>query len=418
MAKLVRLPAKVDRWFVKGRFNPNSPVQIRNLMAAYGETARPGKHSKTQQPSTNRDVMKRLAKTHQVFADIQAYKDVKKMDSTYATGLVAHCDKEARIHASFTHRPYTMRLACQNPNLQNIPDDEDDDSMARRFRRCIVAGPECTLVSADFAGIEAVQTGWYAGDRDYYRLARLGVHSYLVASRLGLSVDLQSDDETLSRLLGDIKREHHDKKIYKQLKRVVHRTNYGSGPYGMHMDDPELFGSIQEAEDLQAFYYTLCPKLAQWHAQVRTLAHAQGFLGGNDHPYRFKAWFWDVMHFDQGKDRMVRGSDWNKVIAYYPQSSSAGNLFDACLRLMDKDEVNYYVGDVYFGKTPIRALIHDEILFEVPKKELDEFLKRARLGMEYPVLRQPLNKTWGMGEFMTHKVEMKIGPNWADMEAV
>jgi hypothetical protein len=124
------------------------------------------------------------------------------------------------------------------------------------------------------------------------------------------------------------------------------------------------------------------------------------------------------MHYERGRDRMVRGADWNKVIAYYPQSSSAGNLFDACLLLMDPESQNYYVGDVYHGKTPIRALIHDEILFEVPKDKLDFFLFRCRGAMEYPIYCQPLRESWNMGQFMAHKVDIKVGNNWADMEIV
>ncbi|MCP4900196.1 MAG: hypothetical protein GY906_24760 [bacterium] len=417
MATLVRRPAKVTRWFVHGEFNPGSPKQIRALMAAFGETSRPGKHSKSGKPSTDRKVMDRLATRHQVFRDIQDWKDVKKLDSTYATGLTAHADDDDRIHASFTHKPYTMRLACINPNLQNIPQDDEEDSFAKQFRRCIIAQPGCRLVSADFAGIEAVQTGWFSGDRDYYRLARLGVHAYLVSHRLDRPVNLSWSDEDLGAALSEVKAKFHDRPIYKQLKRVVHRTNYGSGPYGMHMDDPHMFPTVQSAEDLQDYYYTLVPKLAKWHSQVRTLANAQGFLGGDDHPYKFKAWFWDVMHYERRRDRMVRGSDWNKVVAYYPQSSSAGNLFDTMLMLMDK-EGDCYVGDLFYGKTPIRALIHDEILAEVPENKLDIFYERCAKAMTYPVFSQALPKNWELGEYMQHRAEMKVGQNWADMEAV
>ena len=417
MAQLVRRPAKVERWFVRGEFNPGSPKQIRALMAAHNESSRPGKHSKSGQPSTDKKVMERLAQRHQVFRDILDWRAVQKLDSTYATGLTAHADEYDRIHASFTHRPYTMRLACQNPNLQNIPQDDEEDSFAQQFRRCIIASPGCRLVGADFAGIEAVQTGWFSGDRDYYRLARLGVHSYLVSHRLNKPVSLAWSDEDLGAALQEIKDRYHDRPIYKQLKRVVHRTNYGSTPYGMHMDDPHLFPTIGHAEDLQDYYYTLVPKLAKWHSQVRTLANAQGFLGGDDHPYKFKAWFWDVMHYDRRRDRMVRGADWNKVVAFYPQSASAGNLYDAMLLLTDPDS-EYYVGDFYHGQTPIRALIHDEILAEVPIPRLDDFYVRLAGAMTHPIVVQPLPKNWEMEPHMTHRAEIKVGPNWADMEKV
>lgn len=414
---ITRRPAKVERWFVDEPFNPASPIQIRKLMAAMGQTSRPSKHSKTGLPSTDRQTLERLASRYQVFADIQKWREVQKIDSTYATGLEAHTDDNGRIHASFTHRPYTMRLSCVNPNLQNIPGDDDKTSFAHRFRKCIVAAPGCKLISADYAGIEAVQAGWFSSDKDYYRLAKAGIHSYLVSHWLKKPVDLSMSDIDLGEALGEIKARYHDKDIYKKLKKVVHRVNYGSSAYAMYMDDTKTFASIDEAEGLMQFYFSLCPKLEQWHKQVRTLAHAQGFLGGNDHPYKFKSWFWDVMHWDSRLGKLVRGADWNKVIAYYPQSTAAGNLYDAVLD-MTNPGLDTYVGDLYYGRTPIRALIHDEILAEVPNDKVAEYIAKAYTVMSAPIQCQPLPKAWGMGPYMVHSVEIKMGQNWAEMEKV
>jgi hypothetical protein len=76
-----------------------------------------------------------------------------------------------------------------------------------------------------------------------------------------------------------------------------------------------------------------------------------------------------------------------------------------------------FIGDFYHGQTPIRALIHDEILAEVPIPKLDEYYSRLDMAMTHPVKCQPLPKNWDMGEYMIHRAEIKVGDNWADMEA-
>ena len=87
------------------------------------------------------------------------------------------------------------------------------------------------------------------------------------------------------------------------------------------------------------------------------------------------------------------------------------------LLLTDPDS-EYYVGDFYHGQTPIRALIHDEILAEVPIPRLDDFYVRLAGAMTHPIVVQPLPKNWEMEPHMTHRAEIKVGPNWADMEKV
>lgn len=105
------------------------------------------------------------------------------------------------------------------------------------------------------------------------------------------------------------------------------------------------------------------------------------------------------------------GSDWNKVVAFYPQSSAAGVLYDACLALAESS----YCAE---NPPPIRALIHDEILAEVPTSKLDEYIAALRTAMEQPCNSHPLPAEWGMGESLRFRVDVKVGPNWGQMESV
>lgn len=401
---------KQPRYYVRDPFNPNSPTQILAYMKEKGFEGGRNPKSKTGLPSTDEDTLRRLSKKDPLFSLILSYRSLGKLDSTYASGLLARADGDSRVHTRFTHVPSTWRLSSVDPNLQNIPSPDDTDLgltetvTAAEIRRAIVAGPGCTLVSADFAAIEAVVTGWYAGDSEYMRLARYGIHAYLLSHKLGRPADPSWSDSDLSSYLAEMKQEHHDSRLYKGLKRVVHGTNYGETPFGLHKMHPLLFPTLKEAEEGQSFYFELCPRIRAWQASVRSRADKQGYLGGDDHPYCFRHWFWDVTTWDHVRKEMVPGTDWNRAVAFYPQSTTAGIMFDAAILLQDPSSP-WYCGDMYHGRTPLRALVHDEILAECPNENLDRFLERLRMAMKEPMPELHLEH------------DIKTGPNWATLRA-
>ena len=407
---------EVARYFTRGEFNPNSKDQIIAKMQDVGEMSRPGHKSKTNAPSTDKTVIGRLASRHKFFRGLQSYRKASKVKSTYVNVLnAAVASPDGRMHPFLTHNTSTWRMASYDPNIQNWPNDEDDP-MTVALRNCVVAADGCTLVSADYSSIEAVETGWWADDKDYIRLATRGVHSYLVAHKVGEPVDLSVSDDELAAHLADIKKRFKAQPVYAGLKKTVHLTNYGGTPYMMHMTAPELFPSILSAQKEQDFYLQLLPKLKPWHKSVRARAAQQNFLGGKDHPYKFKHWFWDVVAWNPKRNCMGPGSDWNRVIAYYPQSTASGVLMDTVLDLSDPASENY-VGDLYYGDTPLRALIHDEILAEVPDPQLPTYLERLRRSMLRPVHLQPIPPQWQMGSHLRIDADIRVGRSWGDMKA-
>jgi hypothetical protein len=409
----------VERWFIKGDFNPNSPDHLAKYMEVTGRVSKPAKHSKTGKPSTDEATLTRFAKKDALFGYVLQWRKLQKMSATYVNSVLALVDSNNRLHPKFPHNPSTWRLSSAEPNFQNIPspgDDDAPDSLQRQFRQAIIAGPGCELVSADFSGIEAVLTGWYAGDPDYMRLARYGIHSYLTSHKVGDPADLTWSDEKLRLHLKMIKERYHDSTIYAALKKTVHLTNYGGSPPMMHLSSPEIFPTIESAEEMQQFYLQLCPKLKAWHDALRKRAAKENCLGGNDHPYHFKHWFWDVTKYDLRSEKYIPGSDWNRVIAFYPQSTAAGVLYDTVLDLTDRESPNY-IGDLGpGGKTPLRALIHDEILAEVVSKHRQEFVDKLKRSMQQsrfdgftpPGVTDALPLVIG--------ADVKVGPNWGEME--
>ena len=397
-------------------FLPSSDDDVRRYMELKGIKGRKGKKAKTSKPSVDEKALTAAyKKTKDPFFKLMLeFREVFKVRTTYADGMERRLGQSGRLHAHFGHHPSTLRLSCRNPNLQNVVGDKDgEDSPAAGFRGAIVSSVGNVLVEADFAGIEAVLTGWFASDPSYIRLARLGVHAYLASHLVGNPADLSWGDKKFLAHVGAIKKSR--KQDYDRAKRVVHGTNYGLTPHGMVNNYPDLF-TVHSATKIQQLYFDLCPKLVEWHRDIRAIAHRQGFIGGSDHPFGYRHWFFNI-YTKQQSGKFTLGEDGKRCVAFLPQSTAAAILYDSCLELMNPDSPAY-IGDFYEGQTPIRALVHDSILSEVPTKRLDNYLERVRRVMTRPIKQLPLPAAWEMGDYLSIGCEIKAGKSWLDMEVV
>ena len=456
----------VVRWYWQEPFNPDSSKQMLAYIKHRGH--KPGKNKKTREDSADRETLNRLAKTsgdpfYQTNLD---YRAVKKVDSTYAVPTMRRVDKElaegreGRLHPIPTFRPSTGRLSYVSPNITNVVVDKDSrKNLAGGFRRCVVAAPGCRLLEVDYSGIEAIETGWFSRDPAYIRLAKLGVHAYLASHLLGRPADLSWSDADLLAYFKQLKGAHF--LIYDQAKRCVHGTNYGLTPYGMANTFPDLYKDEKEATRVQRIYFEICPTLPVWHGALRTQAYESGCLGGPGqvlltddnscykagykgpspwpHPYQYRHWFWSVLAFkpinESQRLRRVKarkpiteiagrwfavewGEDSKRVIAFYPQSTAAGVLKRSIRKLLTDPGHPSYIGDAYYGKTPLRAPIHDSLLLEVPDRAWDRVVERVAREMLRPIQEQPLPAVWNMGSHLTVGIEAKAGHNWLEVEGI
>lgn len=457
----------VVRYYWQEPFNPDSPKQMLAYIKARGH--KPGKNKKTREDSADRETLIRLAKsTRDPFYQVNLdYRAVKKVDSTYAVPTMRRVDREIaegrepRLHPIPTFRPSTMRLSYVSPNITNVVVDKDSNkkNLAGGFRRCVVAAPGCRLLEVDYSGIEAIEVGWFARDPAYIRLARLGVHAYLASHLLGRPADLSWPDSDLLAYFKELKGAEF--LIYDQAKRCVHGTNYGLTPYGMVNTFPELYPTEQVARRVQDIYFEICPTLPAWHSALRQRAYDVGFLGGPGevllgddnacylpdwkgaapwpHPYQYKHWFWSVLAYkpinEAQRLRRVKagkpcveingrwfaidwGEDSKRVIAFYPQSTARGVLGRTIRNLLTRPEHPSYIGDAYYGQTPLRAPIHDSLLLEVPDRAWDGVCEKVFREMRRPVLEQPVPASWNMGPYLTVGIDAKAGHNWLDVEGI
>jgi uracil-DNA glycosylase family 4 len=434
--------ATVTRWFWHEPFNPDSPPQI--LQYIKYRKHQPGRTKKTGKDSTDRETLHRLSRTGDPFyAACLDWRAIAKVKGTYVEGTERRLDDDDRLHPRPTFRPSMGRLSYVDPNITNVVADKGGEAgLAAGFRRCIVATASTRLLECDFAAIEAVQVGWCARDPRLIRLARLGIHSWLISQRLKDPPDLSAADADIAAHLQAIKKRA-GPLLYDQVKHTVYGVFYGQTPFGLAATWPALYPSLKVAEELVAFLFDHLPSVRDFQHQVCEQAARQHYLGGpGDHPYGYKHWFWSIYTYKRltktqemrlrsksgGKAAIIdingipfkvsRGPDANRAIAFKPQSIAAGNLAEVEMRLFSDPESPSYIGDAYFGTTPLRAPIHDSLLLEVPMRQWDRVCERVFAEMQRPIQEQPLPAAWGMGEYLSIGIAAKAGQDWAATEEI
>jgi len=135
--------------------------------------------------------------------------------------------EDGYVHTTFTHNPSTLRLSSVGPNLQNIPRGNDSEVQAW-VKRMFVAPAGSIFWARDYSGIEALLVGYLAGSRDYYRLAKLGVHAFFASHVLERPIDLAWSDEDIRLAVQEIKDD--EPIVYDTCKRCVHLSNYKGTP--------------------------------------------------------------------------------------------------------------------------------------------------------------------------------------------
>jgi hypothetical protein len=325
--------------------------------------------------------------------------------------------KDGKIHTRFTHNPSTLRSASQNPNLQNLPRPKGIDDPATIIRNLVVAREGHTFYARDYSGIEAVLVGYFARLPEYIRLAKLDVHSFYTAYALNqldgriATSDLPEfgwpDDRLIPHLAWIKKEFKHDRNtLYKHL---VHGANFMQGAKGARekiFTETGIEYEIPLVQKVMDIYFALFPRIKDWHQELLLQASEDGYLRN---PFGYVHRFYRVFDWtkEDGIWKKKPGADANKVIAFLPQSTAAGIIKEAMLRLYFEqfDSAGRY----------LRLLVHDELFLEVPEKEVDAVDGIVKWEMEQPIPELALPESYGMGPFLNILTEEKKGNRWGSM---
>ncbi len=234
--------------------NPNSPQQLAKVL--FEDLQLPtGKKTKTGY-STDAKVLEKLRDVHPVVELILAYREVDKLRTTFAQGLLNEVAPDGRIHATFSQTvARTGRISSDSPNLHNIPIRSE---RGKRFREVFIAPPGNLLVVADYSQIELRVIAHLSGDEN------------LVAA---LTSDHDVHSETAAMVFGvDIKDVTLDQRA--KAKMVAYGLAYGMEAYGLSQ---RLNIPTSEAEEILVSFFKAFPKVKSFTEKAVEEARALGY---------------------------------------------------------------------------------------------------------------------------------------------
>ncbi len=169
------------------RFNINSPKQLGEILFGKMEL-KGGKKTKTGY-STAADILEKLAPDYPVVQMILDYRQLTKLNSTYAEGLAAYIGEDGRIHGKFNQTiTATGRISSTEPNLQNIPVRME---LGREIRKVFVPKEGCVFIDADYSQIELRILAHMSGDErliEAYRTAQ-DIHAITASQVFHIPLD-------------------------------------------------------------------------------------------------------------------------------------------------------------------------------------------------------------------------------------
>lgn len=144
-------------------FNPNSPVQLSDVLFSKLQLPAKGIKKTTRGYSTGAKELDKLKDAHPIIAKIIEYREATKLLNTYIIPMPDLADDNDRIHTTFTQNvTATGRLSSKDPNLQNIPVRTEE---GKRIRQGFIAPKGKVLVSADYSQFELRLAAILSGDQ-------------------------------------------------------------------------------------------------------------------------------------------------------------------------------------------------------------------------------------------------------------
>lgn len=347
-------------------FNINSPKQLgvilfERLKLPYGKKTKTGY-------STAADVLEKLAPDHPIVSDILEYRQLAKLKSTYADGLMQFIDGTGRIHSTF-HQTITAtgRISSADPNLQNIPVRME---LGRLIRKVFFAGEGCVFVDADYSQIELRVLAHMSGDGQLIQAYREAKDIHRTTASQVFHIPFEE--------VTDLQR--------RNAKAVNFGIVYGISSFGLSQD---LSIGRKEAADYIARYFETYPKIKAFLDGLVAEAKEKGYsvtLFGRRRP---------IPELTSGN--FMQRSFGERVAMNAPIQGTAADIIKiAMIRVHDrlKDEGL---------RSKLILQVHDELLIEA---RMDEVSKVER------ILSEEMRRAAELS--VSLEVDMHHGKNWLE----
>jgi DNA polymerase-1 len=351
-------------------FNVGSPKQLGDVLFNKLNLPKPVKYSRGRTISTAVDVLETLAEDHPIARMVLDYRQLTKLKSTYVDTLPALINPSTgRLHTTFGQTgTATGRLSSANPNLQNIPIRTE---LGRGIRAAFIAEPGHVLLTADYSQIELRLLAHFSRDPLLVEAYRRGddIHTLTASQVFGVPPLMVTPDHR------------------RQAKVVNFGIVYGLSAFGLSQ---QLGIEPAEAKLFIANYFE---KYKGVRAFIdKTLEEARRDL-------KVKTLFGRVRPIPDinSKNANQRGFA-ERTAVNTPLQGTAADLIKVAMIRIDAALRDRGL------KSRMTLQVHDELVFEIPEKEVETMQSLVREHMERAhELTVPL------------LVEMGVGPNWRDL---
>lgn len=345
-------------------FNINSPKQLGVILFEHMQLPG-GKKTKTGY-STAADVLDKLAPDYPVVAKILEYRQLTKLKSTYADGLAAYISADGRIHGKFNQTiTATGRISSTEPNLQNIPVRVE---LGRLIRKVFIPEDGYVFLDADYSQIELRVLAHCSGDKELINAYREAQDIHRITASQVFHTPFDEVTELQRR----------------NAKAVNFGIVYGISSFGLSQD---LSITRKEAAQYIERYFETYPGIKAFLDD--TVAHAKemGYvvtLFGRRRPVP-----------ELESSNFMKRSFGERVAMNSPIQGTAADIMKIAMIRVDQELKKRQL------KSRLVLQVHDELLIETWKEELDEVKEILKNCMEEAAqLDVPLI------------VDMHTGENW------
>jgi DNA polymerase-1 len=356
-------------------FNVNSTQQLSDVLFKTLGLEPPDKGNKTASGhySTAAGVLDMLSGKHPVVDLVLEHRELSKLKSTYLDALPPAVDSNGRVHTSYSQiGAVTGRLSSNNPNLQNIPIRTET---GRKVRNGFIADKGNVLLSVDYSQIEL----------------RIVAH---MAQDEGMLAAFRADEDIHATTAGAIYGVN-PKDVTKEMRRHAKAINFGL-IYGM-----SAFGltrstdlTLAEAETFVKTYFEKFPGVKKYLDGIRKQAASQGYV----ETLLGRKRYFPALQSKQNVQ--IKNREEREAINAPIQGTAADIMKIAMLKIppaLKKAKL----------KAKMLLQVHDELVLECPKDELE---KTAKVVQETMANAYPLS--------IPLSTEARYGKNWGEMKVI
>ena len=351
-------------------FNLASPKQLGPILFEKLKLVDKPKKTKTGQYSTAEEVLSTLAKEHSIVSDVLDWRSLQKLQNTYVNALPKEINsKTKRVHTIYNQAvAATGRLSSNNPNLQNIP---IRTKRGQQVRKAFIPRDENhVLMAADYSQIELRIIAALSKDQGMVSAFKNNedIHSATAAKVFGVALE-------------EVTREQRG-----NAKTVNFGIIYGVSAFGLSQQT-DLNRS--EAKELIETYYATYPKLRAYIQDQIDFARENGYVATVLGRRRYLK---DI----NSQNAVVRGAAERNAVNAPIQGSAADIIKLAMIAIQKRFQNENW-------KSKMLLQVHDELVFDVPKTEVEALKSMVKTEMENAFkLDVPLD------------VDIGIGANWLE----